>query len=117
MVYLSIQNLLVNLLPQITWNAALCILHKERLVILLEQALAHQNPFIHKTLLLVHSNLTELDIKLNKLVAKFLKRSRLDLQLYLAPRESRIASVVEGVYLQNVVVKQLPVVNCVCLHV
>ena len=70
---LGVEDLFVHAAAQVGWDAALCILHQERLVVFGEETFSDQDALIHKLLLLIHTDLPHLDVKLNESIADPLK--------------------------------------------
>lgn len=84
---LGIQNLFIDLVSQCGRDSSFGILHKEGLVVLLQESFPNQNSFINELLIFIYSYLSQSDIEFIILFPKLIKRSCLQLQLDLTPRE------------------------------
>ncbi len=105
------QDRLIDAVTQSRGDAALGVLDNEGRVVLVKHAIADQNPFIYKGLLLVDSDLTKSDMQLCECLSQLFDRLCLDLEGNRAPRQHHVPCKVPVLNLQNPVQKRLRVIE------
>ena len=81
----SVKNFLVHACSEIRGDSTFGVLNQERLVVFGQQSLTDQYALIYERLLLIHADLSHLDVKFDKAATDALEGGRLELELDCSP--------------------------------